>query len=240
MGSPVSPIVCNMYMEHFEKPALSKAPHPPGWRFRYVDDTHTKQKLEYIHVDELTDHINSIDPDIKFTIEKEENSKLTFLDINTIMNQDGSLKPTVYCKPTHTGQYLDFNSAHPNEHKLVVVRTLHQRAYVVTSDRNDLTDELKHVNSALKVCHYPYWAIKKVTRSLSLTEEAKEMRNKRRLPSKTKRNYSVTIPKGTVWSLKTHIQQAQNKYLLQANKTRRIILVHPKEKSDKYAGLFIT
>ncbi|KAH3850139.1 hypothetical protein DPMN_092545 [Dreissena polymorpha] len=29
MGSPVSPIVCNVYMEQFEKQALRTSPHPP-------------------------------------------------------------------------------------------------------------------------------------------------------------------------------------------------------------------
>ncbi|KAH3862641.1 hypothetical protein DPMN_025611 [Dreissena polymorpha] len=45
-------------MENFEE--LRTAPHPPGWWFRYIDDTHTKQKVE--HVEEFTEHINSIDP----------------------------------------------------------------------------------------------------------------------------------------------------------------------------------
>ena len=56
----------------------------------------------------------------------------------------------MYRKPTHTDQYLDFNSAHPVEHKLGVVRTLHQRAEVVTSDKKDLKNEIVHVNKALK------------------------------------------------------------------------------------------
>ena len=30
MGSPVSPIVANLYTEHFEQKALSTAIHPPG------------------------------------------------------------------------------------------------------------------------------------------------------------------------------------------------------------------
>ena len=30
MGSPVSPIVTNLYMEHFERNALSSAINPPG------------------------------------------------------------------------------------------------------------------------------------------------------------------------------------------------------------------
>ena len=30
MGSPVNPIIANLYMEHFEQKALSTSPHSPG------------------------------------------------------------------------------------------------------------------------------------------------------------------------------------------------------------------
>ena len=36
MGSPVSPIVANLYMEYLEQKALSTAPHPPRFWCRYV------------------------------------------------------------------------------------------------------------------------------------------------------------------------------------------------------------
>ena len=39
MGSPVSPIVANPYMEYLEQKALSTAPHPPRFWCRYADDT---------------------------------------------------------------------------------------------------------------------------------------------------------------------------------------------------------
>ena len=39
MGSPVSLIVANLYMEFLEQKALSIAPHPLRFWHRFVDDT---------------------------------------------------------------------------------------------------------------------------------------------------------------------------------------------------------
>jgi hypothetical protein len=38
MGSPLSPVIANFYMEDFEEAALDLAPHKPISWFRYVDD----------------------------------------------------------------------------------------------------------------------------------------------------------------------------------------------------------
>ena len=43
MGSPVSPIVANLYMDQFKQKALSTAPTPRLWHW-YVDDTFVIQK----------------------------------------------------------------------------------------------------------------------------------------------------------------------------------------------------
>ena len=65
-------------MEEFECKALNTAAHLPNWWFRYVDDAHTKQKVQYAQ--EFTDHLNSIYNEIKCTNELEENNALAFLD----------------------------------------------------------------------------------------------------------------------------------------------------------------
>ena len=136
MGSPVSPIVCNLYMEYFEQKALAEAKDPPRWWFRYVDDTYTVLKKDQSQ--EFTDYLNTVDEDIKWTtegevvtelgVEKEGTEKrveraLAFLDTLSVINEDGSIRTRVYRKETHTDQYLNFASNHPLEHKRGVVKS---------------------------------------------------------------------------------------------------------------------
>jgi len=39
MGSSLSPVIANFFMENFEKRTIDKATHKPVYWFRYVDDT---------------------------------------------------------------------------------------------------------------------------------------------------------------------------------------------------------
>ena len=99
MGSPVSPIVANIYMEYLEQKALSTAPPPKFW-CRYVDD------IFVIHKEAskqgFLQHINSVDPAIRFTVEdNKEDGSIPFLDTIVKPEADSSLSLTVYRK-THT------------------------------------------------------------------------------------------------------------------------------------------
>jgi hypothetical protein len=60
MGSPLSPVIANFYMEDYEKAALESAPLKPRCWFRYGDDTfviwqHGPDKLK-----DFLYHVNSI------------------------------------------------------------------------------------------------------------------------------------------------------------------------------------
>ena len=58
----------------------------------------------------------------------ETEGQLVFLDLLLKRTNSGGLKLSVYRKPTHTDQYLNFMSHHPIDHKMSVVRTLLERS----------------------------------------------------------------------------------------------------------------
>ena len=105
MGSPISPIVANLFMEDLEVQAIKTSSAPPALWKRYVDDTFTIIKKE--NRNSFLQHLNSIHPNIKFTCEKvREDGVMPFLDILIIPEEDGSLSTSVFRKPTHTDLYL--------------------------------------------------------------------------------------------------------------------------------------
>ena len=153
MGSSVSAILANLVMEYVEEKALSSAPNPPKWRFRYVDDSHACLKRK--HVNELHSHFSYINPHIKFTIELESEGSIAFLDTKTTKQKDGSITVSVYRKTTHTNRYLDFESHHHPRHKFSVVRTLMDRAENIPSRKEEIVWETNRVTETLTVNNYP-------------------------------------------------------------------------------------
>ena len=103
MGSPVSPIVANLYMEYFEQQALITASHPRLLQ-RYVDDTFVIQ--EEIHKQDFLQHINSVNPAIQFTVENnKEDGAVPFLDTTVKPEADGNLSLCTGNPPTQTSIY---------------------------------------------------------------------------------------------------------------------------------------
>ena len=158
MGSPISPIVANLYMEDFETKAISSAVHPPSTLKRFVHDTFVV--IESSRKEEFLDHINNLDPNIQFTTEDAKpDGSLSFLDTLIQKQLDNSLLTSVYRKPTHTDLYLQWNSHHHLSAKYSIINTLKHRAKTVCSNHHLLEEEEKHLNRALSNSRYPAWAL---------------------------------------------------------------------------------
>ena len=90
MGSPLSPVIANLYLESLEETAIRSAPLKPKLWVRYVDDTfviwpHGPDRLLSFH-----QHLNKQHPKIQFTVEKEKYDQLPFLDVR-VSKEEGRL-----------------------------------------------------------------------------------------------------------------------------------------------------
>ncbi|XP_068697441.1 uncharacterized protein [Montipora foliosa] len=153
MGSPVSAIMENMVMEDIEERALASLTNPPLFWKRFVDDVITTAKS--VSTQTLLEHLNSVEPCILFTIERENLSKIAFLDTMVHHQEDEKLITTVYRKPTHTDGYLSYLSHHPSMHKRAGVKSLMDRAERIPSTKSDQNKEKQRIMSTLQSNGYP-------------------------------------------------------------------------------------
>jgi hypothetical protein len=232
MGSPVSPIIANIVMEHLEQLAIATAPLncKPRLFKRYVDDI-----LEIVKRgtdQDLTDHLNTVDDtgNLKFTCELEQNGQIPFLDTLIVRKPDGTVKLLVYRKPTHTDQYLNFMSAHPLHHKLGVIRTLLDRKDRVVTEPEDKIIEEEYIKSALRHNGYPDWSFDKVKK---LRAEPKKKVNTKKTTDQRSRGY-VTLPyiKGVTERVQRIYRSHNISSTVKPHTSLRNILVHPKDKID--------
>ena len=135
MGSPLGPTLANSFLCFHERNWLSECSGDflPLRYFRYVDDCllifDDKSKIA-----KFLDYLNSQHPNIRFTCELEENSKIAFLDTLIKKNSNSSFSYSVYRKPTFTGLGINYFSFIPDLFKINAIKTLLHRAFLITSD----------------------------------------------------------------------------------------------------------
>ena len=83
MCSPISPVLADLVMDEIEATAISTFSHRPKWWFRYVGES--RSSLRKDQVNEFHKHLNSINPNLQFTLELENTNGqgLPFLDTIT-------------------------------------------------------------------------------------------------------------------------------------------------------------
>ena len=195
MGSPIGPIVANLYMEDFETKAISAAVHPPSMWKRFADDTLVV--IESSRKEEFLDHINNMDPHIQFTTEDAKpDGSPPFQDTIVLIQPDNSLLNSVYWKPTHKDLYLQSDSHHHLSAKYSIINTLRHRAKTVCSNHHLLKEEEDHLNRALSNCRYPAWAL---NRARMNTMDSNKRRNKTTYSTNSNKKPYIVVPymKGT-------------------------------------------
>ena len=213
-----------------ETKALPTLDVKPMFYKRYVDDIF--QIVKRAFVDQTLAHFNDQDPFINFTVEKEVDRKLAFLDTLVRADKDGNITLTVYRKDTHTDQYLNYKSEHPLEHKMSVVYTLLHRAETIVTLEADKQIEKEKISKALHNCGYPEWTIK---RGEQLVKKQSEKQPSNQNKGKSKKKGFVVLPyvKGLGEKVKRVLNQYGVTTAFKPYKTIRQELVAPKDKIKK-------
>ena len=155
MGSPLGPALANIFMCSFENKWLKDCPHSlkPVFYRRYVDDIFVLfSSLD--QAEKFKKYLSSKYPNIKFSLEKENDGRLSFLDIN-IFREKGKFVTNVYRKKTFSGVYTNFNSFIPETYKTGLIESLLFRCFNLCSDFVKFHHEINILKSILYKNSYP-------------------------------------------------------------------------------------
>ena len=145
MGSPLGPLLANIFMISLEDSALPKSElYLCIWK-RYVDDTFLYVLPDKI--DMILHEIHSYHRNIKFTYELESNNKLAFLDVSARRTNDNKVE--TYRKATCTNIYINWHSHAPSNWKIGTLRNLIKRAKPISSSELLLRNEISYLRNII-------------------------------------------------------------------------------------------
>lgn len=147
MGNPLSPTIADIVLDTL------------------LDDVITELRLKNIHIKCLTKYVddifaiikksdekiiletlNNYHNKIKFTIEKEQNGKIAYLDMLIIKNNK-KLITDWYTKPTSSGRIINFHSTQPFHTKFNTAANLIEKVLHISDEkfRNNNMNKTKHI-----------------------------------------------------------------------------------------------
>ena len=148
MGSPPAPHLANGWMSKFDDQIKGDA----KLFARYMDDILRNIKRSYI--EQKLNELNNIHPALKFTIEREINGMIAFLDM-MIINNGGKLSSTWYSKPTDTGLIMNYHALAPRRYKRSVVSGFVHRIYRACSTWQYFHQSIVKAKQILEKNQYP-------------------------------------------------------------------------------------
>ena len=148
MGSPPAPHLANGWLSKYDPIIKADA----CLYARYMDDILQNMKVRLI--DEKLEEINNLHPSLTFTIERENDSSIPFLDMS-IINEGGNLSSTWYNKPTDTGLIMNFHALAPKRYKRSVVSGFVHRIHRACSEWGHFHNSLQRAKKILEANQYP-------------------------------------------------------------------------------------
>ena len=163
MGSPLSPVVAILYMEAFEKQILEAALRRPIFWVGYTNDVFSIWPHDTQFLDEFLGHLNTQKAAIQFTMEKEEDGKIAFLEV--LVEKKGTPATTsIFRKKTPTDRYMNYDSHHHARIKTSIIKRLGTRAKNVCH-ATKLIGERNHLKQVFQANGYPAQMVNRTLRN---------------------------------------------------------------------------
>ena len=150
MGSPLGPILANIFMGHLET-SIPDSKLPLLYD-RFVDDAFAVFNCESEAGIFFSD-LNTMHGKCRFTMEREMSGELPFMDV-LIAKVDGKLRRSVYRKPTFRGLYTRWDSFCSTTYKTGLIKSLVARAKKICSEET-FQDELNFLRTTFLKNGYP-------------------------------------------------------------------------------------
>lgn len=153
MGSPLSSVVSDIVMEKLEQLNINKLRQRDitlQVYKRYVDDCFVIGKEDDIEA--VVSTFNSTFNSLQFTVERETDASLRFLDLT--LTRAGEKINKKWFPKQEVGRYLDYLSESPKNHKLNTAIALFDRALMLT-DAERRPESIKIVRNILRRNNYP-------------------------------------------------------------------------------------
>ena len=164
-----------------------------------------------------------------------------FLDTLVTIELNNTFSTTVYRKPTHTDQYLHWDSNYHITAKPSVHNTSVHRAKVVSSSQDRLDKELQHIKTALQACQFLNWALNQWHHRFINNNQGNNNNptttnnNTNQDNNPTKRNITLVVPfiPGTSEKFKKLGKARGIQVHYKGTNTLRILLGNSKDKDPK-------
>jgi len=142
MGSCLSPFLSEVFMHNLEE-KIVKGTFGKflGVYRRYVDDIFIVWNGSDKEMADFLLFVNSLHPNISFTIEEERDKQLPFLDILVTRNNT-DLCFEIYRKPTTTDNVIQYSSNSPYSHKFAAFNSLLYRLFNIPLSQESFEKEL--------------------------------------------------------------------------------------------------
>ncbi|XP_049805216.1 uncharacterized protein LOC126248349 [Schistocerca nitens] len=133
MGSSLAGKLADIYVNHLEHTFFKTNSHINSKIIcykRYVDDTIILFDGTNEEIDTLATKLSSMHSNIKFTVERESNNSINFLDLK-ISSKKQKHHFEIYRKQTATDVCINSSSCHPNQHKMAYFRFMLNRLHKI-------------------------------------------------------------------------------------------------------------